>query len=57
VFERFYRGAGHEASGSGLGLSIVRQAVARMEGRVDVTEGLSNKGVAFRVVLPVVAGG
>jgi two-component system sensor histidine kinase QseC len=53
VFERFYRGAGHEASGSGLGLSIVRQAIARMEGRVGVTEGLSNKGVAFRVVLPV----
>ncbi|KQU83805.1 hypothetical protein ASC78_14375 [Variovorax sp. Root318D1] len=57
VFERFYRGAGHEASGSGLGLSIVRQAVARMEGRVEVTEGLSNKGVAFRVVLPVVSEG
>ncbi|MDQ0570323.1 two-component system sensor histidine kinase QseC [Variovorax paradoxus] len=53
VFERFYRGAGHEASGSGLGLAIVRQAAARMEGRVEVTEGLAKKGVGFRVVLPV----
>lgn len=52
VFERFYRGSGHEASGSGLGLAIVRQAAGRMGGRVEVTEGLLNQGVGFRVVLP-----
>ena len=57
VFERFYRGAGHEASGSGLGLAIVRQAVGRMEGRVEVTEGLLKKGVGFRVVLPAASEG
>jgi signal transduction histidine kinase len=52
VFERFHRGAGHEAPGSGLGLAIVRQAAARMGGTVSIIEGLDGQGVGFFVSLP-----
>ena len=53
VFERFYRGVGHDMPGSGLGLSIVRQAAARMKGHVMVTKGVKGAGVGFRVSIPV----
>lgn len=53
VFERFHRGAGHDQPGSGLGLAIVRQAAARMQGRVYIVEGIGGAGVGFRVELPV----
>lgn len=52
VFERFYRGAGHEAAGSGLGLSIVKQAVERTGGEVVIADGLADRGVGFRVTFP-----
>ena len=52
VFERFWRGAGHDVPGTGLGLAIVRQAAARMGGSVGVEDGLDGHGVAFRVTLP-----
>ena len=55
VFERFWRGAGHDVPGTGLGLAIVRQAVARMGGSVRVEDGIDGQGVAFRVALPMVA--
>ncbi len=54
VFERFYRGAGHAANGSGLGLSIVRQAALRMGGQVELGAGLkSGQGVGFFVSIPI----
>ncbi len=49
VFDRFYRGAqAHEsrASGSGLGLSIVRQIVEMHDGRIAIT---STPGVGTQV--------
>ena len=49
VFERFYRGRGHDASGSGLGLAIVKQAAARMRGSVQILLGLDGCGCAFQV--------
>lgn len=49
VFERFYRGRGHDASGSGLGLAIVKQAVARMRGSVRILLGLDGCGCGFQV--------
>ena len=52
VFDRFWRGTGHEAPGSGLGLAIVRQAAARMGGKAIVTAGLDGCGVGFLVSLP-----
>ena len=52
VFERFYRGAGHAATGSGLGLSIVRQAVLRLGGQVRLGAGLGGQGVGFFVSIP-----
>jgi two-component system, OmpR family, sensor histidine kinase QseC len=53
VFERFYRGVGHDMPGSGLGLSIVRQAAARLKGHVTVTQGVKGAGVGFTVSIPV----
>jgi len=52
VFERFYRGAGHESPGSGLGLSIVKQAVERTGGEVVIVDGLAQRGVGFHVTFP-----
>jgi len=53
VFERFWRGAGHDLPGSGLGLAIVQQAAARMGGTVRLGDGLESRGVGFWVSLPV----
>ena len=55
VFERFWRGTGHDVPGTGLGLAIVRQAVGRMGGTVHIEDGLDGRGVAFRIELPTVA--
>lgn len=52
VFERFWRGAGHDAPGSGLGLAIVRQAALRLRGTAELTEGLGGRGAGFVVRLP-----
>jgi two-component system sensor histidine kinase QseC len=53
VFERFYRGTGRsDARGSGLGLTIVKQAATRLNGRVQVTPGLDGRGCSFVVEIP-----
>jgi signal transduction histidine kinase len=50
MFDRFYRGAQREAvPGTGLGLTIVKQATARMGGEVRVTAGLDGLGCCFTV--------
>jgi two-component system, OmpR family, sensor histidine kinase QseC len=50
VFERFYRGAGRsDARGSGLGLTIVKQAASRLNGRVQISSGLGGRGCSFVV--------
>ena len=53
VFERFYRGVGHDKPGSGLGLAIVRQATLRMKGRIAIREGLGGVGVRFLISIPM----
>ncbi|MBS0455462.1 MAG: HAMP domain-containing histidine kinase [Proteobacteria bacterium] len=53
IFERFHRAADARASGAGLGLAIVRQAALRLGGGVELTQGLSGRGVGFRVRLPL----
>jgi len=56
VFERFYRGgdgreAGNGVAGAGLGLAIVREAAARLDGEVVLTDGIDGRGCTFTVRL------
>lgn len=54
IFERFHRGTDTQTiPGSGLGLSIVQEAVGRMGGRVTV-ESEVGKGSRFTIHLPLV---
>ena len=50
VFDRFYRGAQRDVAGSGLGLSIVKRAVERAGGHIDLDT--SANGSRFIVSLP-----
>ena len=56
VFDRFYRGNGdgHESgtTGSGLGLSIVKEITRLHGGTVQLQEGAGGKGLCVSVVLP-----
>ncbi|MBI3346886.1 MAG: HAMP domain-containing histidine kinase [Burkholderiales bacterium] len=52
VFERFWRGVGHDQPGTGLGLAIVRQAARRLGGRVQLGAGLDGRGACFELQLP-----
>ena len=47
VFERFWRGTGHDEPGTGLGLAIVAQAAERLHARLWLDEGLYGRGVGF----------
>jgi signal transduction histidine kinase len=50
IFGMFYRG--HESSqGSGIGLYLVKQAVDKMEGKIDV-KSILKKGTEFSIQLP-----
>ncbi len=51
VFEPFWRAAGDNRGGSGLGLSVTRELVQLLGGRVDV-ESEEGKGTAFHVSIP-----
>jgi two-component system phosphate regulon sensor histidine kinase PhoR len=51
VFNRFYRPGGRDASRFGLGLAIVREAVAALDGTIEV-ESEPGKGTTMRVTLP-----
>jgi two-component system sensor histidine kinase QseC len=52
IFDRFYRGPKQDATGAGLGLTIVKQATARMGGEVRITSGLDGRGCRFDVHIP-----
>lgn len=54
VSKRFHRGSSAGGSGSGLGLSIVQRAAARMGGSMGIQNGLDGRGVAVAVHWPVV---
>jgi signal transduction histidine kinase len=51
VFERFYRGQTAQASGSGLGLSIVREVVERHQGKLQLLKGLGLDGGGLTVMV------
>lgn len=59
VWERFYRGNGHGASGSGLGLSIVRHIAGQHQAVVALDSGPDGHGltVRFRFHRPVAESG
>ena len=53
IFDRFYRGTQRdEVSGTGLGLTIVKQAAARMGGSVQLGDGLDGHGCSFTLLIP-----
>ncbi|MBB3121796.1 sensor histidine kinase [Pseudoduganella violacea] len=52
VFERFYRCAGQNMPGSGLGLSIVQQAAMRLRGTVQLTTTPQSGGCRFVIEIP-----
>jgi two-component system sensor histidine kinase TctE len=56
IFERFYRAPGTEASGSGLGLPIVRSIAAQHHAAVQVKPNPAERGSVFSVVFPRLQG-
>ncbi len=54
VFDPFYRVTGTGESGSGLGLSIVKNIVGKLAGRVSIS-GATGGGTLVRVCLPLAA--
>jgi len=56
VFDRFFRGRGVRASGSGIGLTVVRELVEAHGGSVDVSSQ-PGAGAAFTVRLPRASSG
>lgn len=57
IFERFYRGQrqGTIASGSGLGLSLVKAIIDSHQGEIRV-ESRIDEGTTFHIMLPIVEG-
>ena len=53
IFDRFYRGESPPGgAGTGLGLTIVKVAAARMRGELRITQGLDGRGCGFTVEAP-----
>jgi len=50
--QRFYRGAGASAPGSGLGLSIVSRVVALHRGTLSFERGAAGRGLKVELTLP-----
>jgi len=52
LFDRFYRGTGVTAPGSGLGLSIAQRVAELHRGRISVSDGPAGRGLQVVVCLP-----
>jgi len=52
IFERFYRVTGNEATGTGLGLPIVRSIAAQHRASVQVRPNSAERGSVFTVIFP-----
>lgn len=52
VFERFYK-LDKFTAGGGLGLSLCKEIVTRMNGTITISDGLTGEGTCVTVVLPV----
>jgi signal transduction histidine kinase len=55
IFERFYRATGNEATGSGLGLPIVRSIASQHRASVQVRPNPAERGSVFTVIFPRLA--
>jgi two-component system, OmpR family, sensor histidine kinase QseC len=55
IFDRFYRVAGSQATGSGLGLSIVKGIAELHLAAISVTDGIGTSGTTITVTFPVTA--
>jgi two-component system, OmpR family, sensor histidine kinase QseC len=53
VFERFYRVNNSEQIGSGLGLAIVKRVLSLHGGKVTLSTGLDERGLAVALTLPI----
>jgi two-component system, OmpR family, sensor histidine kinase QseC len=53
VFERFFRVSGTEQQGSGLGLAIVKRVLALHGGKVALSQGLHQRGLAVDLTMPI----
>jgi signal transduction histidine kinase len=51
VFDSFFR-ATNIASGSGLGLYIVKNAINKLDGKIEIIKSESNQGTHFQLFLP-----
>lgn len=56
AFERFQRGSAAGGTGSGLGLSIVRDIAVHHRARVELLDGEGAAGLRVRITFPPVAG-
>lgn len=52
VFDRFYRVVGTGTTGSGLGLSIVKNIAERHGAAIQLSTGIGGKGTCFRFIFP-----
>lgn len=55
VFDPFYRVLGSNQDGSGLGLSIVKSIVARLQGKIELLHARNNAPYGLKVVIHVPA--
>jgi two-component system sensor histidine kinase TctE len=55
IFERFYRVTGTEATGTGLGLPIVRSIASQHRASVQVRSNAAERGTVFTVIFPRLA--
>jgi two-component system, OmpR family, sensor histidine kinase TctE len=55
IFERFYRVTGTEATGTGLGLPIVRSIASQHRASVQVRSNATERGSVFTVIFPRLA--
>lgn len=53
IFERFYRADQDHRRGSGIGLSLVRRIALSHGARLEVTDGLDNRGLCISVHFPL----
>jgi len=52
IFRRFYRAAGTDARGSGIGMSLVAGIAQLHHARIQTSEGLEGRGFGIRILFP-----